>query len=229
MLSVLKVEHAPQRQDPPPEPHFDPEQLANQVGFTVELQVNPFTRTIYLFNEIDEGSVKKFVPAFESMDATKGPINIILASPGGSITDGLVIYSTIAKAQNKVAIYGVGQVFSMAAIIMQAADVRVMDRYCRMLIHSGSSMFEGETQNHFAHVEAVRGLLVDLKAIVHQRSGLTPAEVEEMFGKETFLSPQEALALNLIDSIGDVPVKESESVSRPARKRGSTRKKASNK
>lgn len=73
-------------------------------------------------------------------------ITIKLNSPGGFVTDGMDLFDTILELRDeghKVSMIGRGYVASMAAILLQAGDVRAMGPGCAMLIHEPSGMARG--------------------------------------------------------------------------------------
>lgn len=68
----------------------------------------------------------------------EGTINIILNNPGGSVADGFAIYDAIRACKNYVRCYVYGVAESMASIILQAADERVISENSRIMIHDGT-------------------------------------------------------------------------------------------
>jgi ATP-dependent protease ClpP protease subunit len=75
------------------------------------------------------------------------PITIHFNSVGGSYYDGMGIYDAIATCPVPVTMLGYGLIGSMATIIMQAADNRILMPHTSFLIHYGyESMFGTHTE-----------------------------------------------------------------------------------
>lgn len=79
------------------------------------------------------------------------PMNIYVDSPGGSCSDGFHLfdqiyhYSLRGGGTHKVTIIVRGMAASMAGILVQAADERVMGANAQMLIHQVSTWAQGST------------------------------------------------------------------------------------
>jgi len=143
-----------------------------------------------------------------SITAPACDITIIFNSPGGSVIDGMALFDYIRFVRSqghKVTIIALGYAASMAGILLQAGDVRVMAKGSWLLIHEVA----------FSHVEGKIGEIEDmykfgerLKAqaaeIFIERSGgkLSQEYLDDHWTrKDWWISPVEALGLGLIDEI----------------------------
>lgn len=92
-------------------------------------------------NGVDFFMAERFIKALYILDkqAPNGdkPITIIANNPGGSWYHGMAIYGAIKACLNHVTIKMYGYAMSMGSVIPQAADERVIDPYCRFMIHYG--------------------------------------------------------------------------------------------
>lgn len=97
------------------------------------------------------GSVDDNMTAFALRCLTKltaenhDPITIFLNSPGGSAPDGFAIYDLIESCPCHVTIVGMGQICSMAPIIMLAGDVRIALPNTTFMVHAPLFTRERET------------------------------------------------------------------------------------
>ncbi len=66
------------------------------------------------------------------------PVTIIGNNSGGYVYHGMAIYSMIKKCNSHVTMKMYGQCQSMGTIILQAADMRIIDEHCLFMIHYGS-------------------------------------------------------------------------------------------
>lgn len=130
-------------------------------------------------------------------------IAFYINSPGGVISAGLAIYDTMQFVSCPIATCCMGQAASMAAVLLAAGAPgrRFSLPHSRIMIHQPHGGYTGQAsdiQIHAQEINRLKGLLID---ILSEHSGLQPLELEPMLDRDTFLSPQEAKKLGLIDGI----------------------------
>ncbi|WP_302551828.1 ATP-dependent Clp protease proteolytic subunit [uncultured Bilophila sp.] len=130
-------------------------------------------------------------------------IALYINSPGGLISAGLAIYDTMQFITCPVATCCMGQAASMAAVLLAAGSPgrRFSLPHSRIMIHQPHGGYAGQAsdiQIHAQEITRLKGLLTDILA---EHSGISREELEPMLDRDTFLSPQEALDLGIIDSI----------------------------
>ena len=128
---------------------------------------------------------------------------LYINSPGGLISAGLAIYDTMQFIACPVATCCMGQAASMAAVLLAAGSPgrRFSLPHSRIIIeqpHGGYAGQASDIQIHAQEITRLKGLLTDILA-EHSRMGRE--ELEPMLDRDTFLSPQEALDLGIIDNI----------------------------
>jgi len=135
---------------------------------------------------------------------SKKPINIILNTPGGLVADGLAIYDllkTIGQT-TPITITATGQCMSMGAIILQAANKRWATRHCAIGLHELSAANIGSFSKMEETQEEMEKTQDTLDDIVTDRTGMTRKKLKGLIKRrETVLTPDEALELNLIDGV----------------------------
>jgi len=135
------------------------------------------------------------------------PITVYMSNPGGHIADGMAVYDAIRACKNHVTIVGIGKVWSMGAIILQAADRRVLAPNCSVMFHVGT---EAYGENHPEAIERwvafdraqrarVDGLL--LARLQAKDPKLTKAKFDRMNLFDCVLTAQEAIDLGLADEL----------------------------
>jgi len=136
------------------------------------------------------------------------PVTVDINSPGGSVTDGLALFDQIKRMQRKgthVTTRGTGLVASMAAVLLQAGDERVMDARAKMLIHEGSTTFGGGSlsvgeQDDFRTFSLM--LQSDILDILAERSTMTKRQISTKWRrKDWYLGAEEALKLGFVDRV----------------------------
>jgi len=136
------------------------------------------------------------------------PITVFINSPGGSVMDGFAIYDTLARMRRKghhVITHGSGMVASMAAVLLQAGDVRVLDARAKLLIHEGSTHF-GDTRMSPGEMEDYRTLnemlSEDILTVLTERSTMSAADLKRKWKrKDWYMGAQEALKLGFVDVV----------------------------
>lgn len=167
------------------------------------------TRTIELIHEpdaIDRATAARFIKGFHVLShISKDPITILLCSVGGCITSGLAIHDYIRAARDiEVTIAVVGEACSIASLILQAGDRRVMYPHAELMLHSGANDIEGVAKDIERIAAADKKRRETLYKIYADRTGKKAAYFRRKLANDWFLSPTEALAENLIDEVIDL-------------------------
>lgn len=173
------------------------------------------TKCLYLMDS-SEGEIDARVAA----DITKGlhilsrirpeePIYIIINSGGGDVNQGLAIYDAIRRTPCKVIATVVGTCYSIAAWILQAADHRIMTPHSSLMIHEGETAYSGNVQTVHKSMEfdarqseLCEALLIE--RIREKHPGFPMIKLKRLLRIDTYMTPQEALDLGLIDEISEV-------------------------
>lgn len=135
------------------------------------------------------------------------PITVDLNSPGGSITDGLAIFDQIMRMRRggtHVTTRATGLCASMAAVLLQAGDERIMDKRAKILIHEGSATLQGtfsvgEQEDFREFSDMLKEELLDILA---ERSTLSKRAIKTKWRrKDWYLGSDEALRLGFVDRV----------------------------
>lgn len=134
------------------------------------------------------------------------PITVCLTSSGGSVDIGLDIYDFLRLYKGKKTGIVAGYSQSMAAIILQACDVRQCMRHSSVLIHHVQRRKVSlDDLRSPGKIKKVRDDLEKsqekLYAILEKRTGKSRKEITDVCAKDTDMTSEEALAFGLIDEI----------------------------
>ena len=162
-------------------------------------------RVIFLGTPVDD-QIANLVMAqllfLEGEDPEKD-ISIYINSPGGSVTAGLAIYDTMQYVRPRVATICIGLAASMGALILAggAAGQRFSLPNSRILIHQVSGGFRGQQSD--IEIQAREALYLRQRAdeILANHTGKTVEQIHHDTERDFFMSPEEAKAYGLIDSI----------------------------
>ena len=163
---------------------------------------------VYVFDkEVSESSVKACISQLVlwSRQDPECAIEIQINSPGGSIFDGFALIDFIRDLRDKghhVTIVVFGMAASMAGVILQAADTRVMGANALMLIHEGAlgAMGDfGKVEDRVALMKLMHDRILDLFA---ERSNVNKAFIRKHWLRtDWWLTASDSLKHGFVDEI----------------------------
>ncbi len=142
-----------------------------------------------------------------SPESKDGMINIFLNSPGGSVIDGLAIYDAIKACKNYVRCYVYGAADSIASIILQAADDRVISENSRIMIHNGLTHYGSDNVKNIdlwqsytkKHDEICYGIY--LNKIKEKHPNYRKQDLKRKMENDMIFHGQEAIDFGLADRL----------------------------
>jgi ATP-dependent Clp protease, protease subunit len=142
----------------------------------------------------------------QSENSTK-PVHMYINSPGGSVTAGLAIYDTMQYIKPPVATWCVGQACSMGSLLLAAGapNMRHALPNARIMIHQPSGGASGQATDIQIQAQEIQKLKNQLTGIYAKHSKQSAELLYEKMERDTFLSPEEAKGLGLIDSVLEHP------------------------
>jgi ATP-dependent Clp protease protease subunit len=164
-------------------------------------------RIIFLVGPVDDNIASLICAQLLFLEAEnpKKDISMYINSPGGVVTSGLSIYDTMEYIRPDVSTVCIGQAASMGSLLLTAGAKN--KRYClpnaRIMTHQPSGGFQGQATDIEIHAKEIINLRSRLNNIYVKHSGKKIAEIETLMDRDTFLSPQDALKLGLIDEVVD--------------------------
>jgi ATP-dependent protease ClpP protease subunit len=137
----------------------------------------------------------------KGLEEAKGEeVEVHINSYGGSTYVGSEIYTALKGYKGKVLNKIVGLAASAASIVAQASECWISPTG-EMMIHCASTGNEG---NYRVMDDTSQMLQVVDKTLVNAyrlKTGMSEEEIKDLMDKETWLSPQQALKLKLVDKI----------------------------
>jgi ATP-dependent Clp endopeptidase proteolytic subunit ClpP len=168
-----------------------------------------FQHTYNFVGQVASSTVQTCIDRLNSWTVTDPgcDITIIFNSPGGSVIDGMALFDFIRFIRgmgHKVTIIALGYAASMAGILLQAGDVRVMAKGSWLLIHEvafATSGKIGEIEDMYKFGERLKEQAADI--FIERSGGKLTREIlaHNWTRKDWWLSPAEALDLGLVDEI----------------------------
>ena len=168
------------------------------------------TLDIHIYSEIgksfwddDTMDAEKFRKSLEENKDAKN-INVYINSMGGSVSEGVAIYSQLKRHSAYVTAYVDGFACSIASVIPMAADKVVMSECAMMMIHNPWTFSYGNAKE-------LRKVADDLDKILEgsiipaykAKAGekISDEKLRELIDVETYLTSQECLEYGLCDEI----------------------------
>lgn len=174
------------------------------------------TYQIYLYDDISEygefnwwtwtydkseTSAKYIQKALEQVPED-GKIELYINSNGGSVKEGVAIYNQLKRHPAQKTGYVDGVAHSVAFVILQACDKRVMGEGTSALIHEMWVCTCGNADQLREEADQLDTLMESNRALFMQRAkGITENDLIAMMKKETILTPDAALQYGFIDEI----------------------------
>lgn len=133
------------------------------------------------------------------------PIHFYINSPGGSVYAGLGIYDIMQHVSCPVYTYCVGMAASMGSLLLAAgaAGHRHSLPHSRIMIHQPLGGAQGQCSDIQIQAREIQELKDQLNGIYikHSSVEMTKEKIESATDRDNYLSPQEAVALGIIDSV----------------------------
>lgn len=208
----------------------DPSDRSELIYDIHEFGLNHDTREIYLHGYIQADDANLSDPGVDyrmcsnfvknlhiltAMDSKK-PILIHMMTCGGCWNYGMAIHDAIAFCKNPVTILAYAHARSMSSIIIQAADYRVLMPNADFLVHFGTAEHSGDAMSVVAEGDQLKRANLRMleiyadKVIDSKHSsylGKKKVAIQNLLRKimnenrEWYMTPQEAIELNLIDAV----------------------------
>lgn len=166
------------------------------------------TRSIYLFEGVDEDSARQVVKNIHYLDKTEGDIHLYINTPGGSWDDGMAIASAIRLCKNKITGHALGTCSSMGSIIIQFCSKRIAAKETNMVLHPGSTYAEKHTVDFIRLADQEQKNLEIMYKIYHDRMTQTVGESVMPYKKfvkfiahDRHLMAEQAQELGLLDEV----------------------------
>ena len=162
-------------------------------------------RIIFIVGPIDD-AVSSVVCAqllFLESENPKQDVSMYINSPGGVVTSGLAIYDTMEYIRPDVSTVCIGQAASMGSLLLMAgaAGKRFSLPHSRIMTHQPSGGFSGQASDVEIHAREILTLRERLNSIYVKHTGKPLKDIEKIMDRDTFMDPDEAKKLGLVDEV----------------------------
>ncbi len=162
-------------------------------------------RIIFLTGPINDDVASLICAQLLFLEA-EGPdkeIFMYINSPGGVVTSALSIYDTMQFIQPDVVTVCLGQAASAGSFLLTsgAKGKRYSLKHSRIMVHQPLGGVQGQASDIEIHAKEILNLRHRLNTLLSHHSGQTIESIEQMTDRDRFYSPEEALAVGLIDRV----------------------------
>jgi ATP-dependent Clp protease protease subunit len=162
-------------------------------------------RIVFLGQEVDDQIANLLIAEILYLDADSPDKDIYLYinSPGGLAYGGMAIYDVMQHVNCDVSTICVGMGMSAAAMILAggAPGKRFALPNAKIMIHQGSAGAKGAPRDMEIHLREVLATTRRMAEIIAHHSGQSVERVEADIDRDYFMTPEEACAYGIIDSI----------------------------
>ena len=132
-------------------------------------------------------------------------IKMYINSPGGSVTDGMVIYDTMQMISSPVSTICMGMCASMGALLLSggAKGKRFIYPSGEVMIHQPSlgGYIQGVSADLEIHAEQIRKTKEMGAQILAANCGKTFEQIMKDFDRDYWMNPSEAVTYGIVDGI----------------------------
>jgi ATP-dependent protease ClpP protease subunit len=172
--------------------------------------------SIDIFGEISDWWGVNIGNIARQLIGSTSPLRVRLSSPGGDLLQGFGIMNLLRDYPGEVTVDVVGLAASAASFILMGADRVVMNPGSFLMIHNPATMAYGDAGTLESQGEALRKMEEEMGNVyvsaMRKREKYQDKTDEELTGmvkewmnKETWFTPQEAIASGFADEISNEP------------------------
>jgi ATP-dependent protease ClpP protease subunit len=160
-----------------------------------------------VYDDIGEGgffseglSAKGFAAQLRGV---KGALEVHINSGGGDVFDGIAIGNAIRKHKGAVTTVNDGVAASIASVILQAGQDRVVEPGSMVMVHDAFGLCVGNAAEMAKMTEVLDKNSDNIASIYAERAGGSPADWRATMKNETWYTADEAVEAGLADRVGD--------------------------
>lgn len=160
---------------------------------------------LYLVGEIDQKMAMDFVAAMSVLADEQRDVEIIINSPGGEVSAGLVIYDIIQSYQYKITMYCTGLAASMGAVIFAGGQRgrRYILPHSKVMIHE--PLISGGMGGSATTIEKTAQNILETKAVLNKilsrHTGRTIEKINEATLFDNYMTAEQAVEFGICDDI----------------------------
>jgi ATP-dependent Clp protease protease subunit len=166
-------------------------------------------RIVFLRHHISDQMAKLVVAQLlflDRVDPSK-EMQLIISAPSGNVYAGLALYNTLQQLKAPVRTVASGVVGSYGAVLLAAGTPgrRYAQANATIHMYQPPGRAQGQAANLTTHTEQLLRLRDQMVDILARHTGQTSERIRHDIARDLFLSPTEAVAYGLVDTILEQP------------------------
>jgi ATP-dependent protease ClpP protease subunit len=130
-------------------------------------------------------------------------INLYIHSPGGSVFEGMAIYTLLVNHPARVEVFIGGLAASMASVVAMAGDQITMPENAMMMVHRPWGIQGGDADEMRRYADLLDKVERNLIGAYTKKTGLSDDEVRDMLATETWFTGPEAVEHGFADQLAE--------------------------
>ena len=180
--------------------------MKNKSWYAIEARED--VAEILIYGDVAEYGVTAKAFRSELMATKAKDIRLRINSRGGSLFDGVAIHAALQEHPATVTAHIDGLAASIASFIPMVADKIIMAKNARMMIHKGSTIAAGNSDDFRKMADTLDDVDTIMIDVYSARSGISKREIKEMMAAETWMNPKQAKEYGFVDEVaGESSVK----------------------
>ncbi len=163
---------------------------------------------LFLVGTIDQRMAVDFISAMLVLAEEQKDVEIIIDSPGGEVSAGLMIYDILKSYKYKITMYCTGFAASMAALILAGGQKgrRFILPHSQVMIHEPliSSGFGGSATSIEKTAQRILETKAVLNKILAEHTGRSVNEINKATKDDNFMTSEEAVQFGICDEIRSI-------------------------
>lgn len=163
-------------------------------------------RKVFIEGEIDQEKACLFIKQILLLckGDDKKPIDVLINSPGGEISSGLLMYDCIQSCKTPIRMYCMGTAYSMGALLFASGNHgRYMFSHSELMLHE--PLLGSRVSGNASSIRSISDSLMDtrnkMNQILAKHTGKTIKEIEKATSFDHYYGPEESVEFGLADEI----------------------------
>lgn len=172
--------------------------IENAHAERAEMRIYGVIGSDWNFDDVTAGGFTR-----ELNSITASAIDLHLNSPGGSVFDGVAIYSALKNHSATVDVHIDGLAASAASFVAMAGDTISIEKPAKVMIHDASGLVAGNAPDMRGMADLLDELSDTIAEIYSDRAGGEISDWRDKMRAETWFSSEQAVAAGLADRINN--------------------------